>query len=359
MVTSLVRAPAVSHRAWRGIHLASYAAWGLGVLHGFGIGTDATHRLGDGGDGRERRGGRRGRGHPARHLGHERRLRRMSRLLVDLRRWCPMSDGAGRGRRHAIVSAGIGHTAPWLGPAPPDLAAALPRGAPRTADCCRSVCTDRRASAVRGRGAASRSPARWPRCWTRAQARVVVVNASEGEPGSAKDSALMLTAPHLVLDGAELVARALGVDAVSVVVPGERPGGPAGGRGTRSRSAGDGMRYDIYADRRRLRRRAGPGGDRAVRGPGEPARDGLEPEAVSGLRGRPTLLSNAETFAQVAALAALGATEYARAGTPEEPGTTLLTVAVTARAASSRGALRRLACRRARLVRLRRRTRPC
>jgi NADH:ubiquinone oxidoreductase subunit F (NADH-binding) len=51
------------------------------------------------------------------------------------------------------------------------------------------------------------------------------------------------------------------------------------------------------------------------------------PEAVSGLRGRPTLLSNAETFAQVAVLASIGPSQYARLGTPEESGTTLLTVA--------------------------------
>src|SRR4051794_7949413 len=53
--------------------------------------------------------------------------------------------------------------------------------------------------------------------------RYVVVNAAEGEPGSAKDSALLLTAPHLVLDGAELVARALGSRHVRVVVSPDRP----------------------------------------------------------------------------------------------------------------------------------------
>ena len=51
------------------------------------------------------------------------------------------------------------------------------------------------------------------------------------------------------------------------------------------------------------------------------------PAAVDGLRGRPTILSNAETFAQVATLLALGPAGYAELGTPEDPGTTLLTVA--------------------------------
>ena len=41
VITSLVRAR-LSHRLWRGLHLASYGCWGFGVLHGFLIGTDAT-----------------------------------------------------------------------------------------------------------------------------------------------------------------------------------------------------------------------------------------------------------------------------------------------------------------------------
>ncbi len=41
VVTSLVR-ERLSHRAWRGIHVSAYAAWAFGVLHGIGLGTDAT-----------------------------------------------------------------------------------------------------------------------------------------------------------------------------------------------------------------------------------------------------------------------------------------------------------------------------
>ncbi|WP_327087321.1 ferredoxin [Nonomuraea sp. NBC_01738] len=62
--------------------------------------------------------------------------------------------------------------------------------------------------------------------------------------------------------------------------------------------------------------------------------NGLEPAppgrkrraAVAGVDGLPTLLSNAETFAQVAVLAELGPAGYADAGTSREPGTILLTV---------------------------------
>ena len=55
----------------------------------------------------------------------------------------------------------------------------------------------------------------------------VVVNAAEGEPASAKDSALLDVAPHLVLDGAVIAARALGAREVHVVTS----AGPALGRG--------------------------------------------------------------------------------------------------------------------------------
>jgi len=40
-LTSLIRAR-LPHRIWRGLHLLSYLAWGVGVLHGLLIGTDAA-----------------------------------------------------------------------------------------------------------------------------------------------------------------------------------------------------------------------------------------------------------------------------------------------------------------------------
>jgi predicted ferric reductase len=40
VITSLVR-ERLQHRHWRVLHLASYLAWAIGVLHGIGIGTDA------------------------------------------------------------------------------------------------------------------------------------------------------------------------------------------------------------------------------------------------------------------------------------------------------------------------------
>jgi len=156
--------------------------------------------------------------------------------------------------------------------------------------------------------------------------RSVVVNAAEGEPGSAKDSALMLTAPHLVLDGADVVAGALDCSTVTVVVPRERAAvGESLARAVEERR-GD-VAYEVQAT-----------GGTFVGGQARAVIELLEgrenlpvttwaPEAVSGVKGRPTLLSNAETFAQVGAICALGVNAYLAEGLPEEPGTTLLTVA--------------------------------
>ena len=47
-----------------------------------------------------------------------------------------------------------------------------------------------------------------------------MINASEGEPASAKDATLFQQAPHLVLDGAAWAAAAVG--ATNVVVAIER-----------------------------------------------------------------------------------------------------------------------------------------
>jgi methionine sulfoxide reductase heme-binding subunit len=41
VITSLLR-HRLSHRIWRVLHLSAYVSWAFGLLHGIGIGTDAT-----------------------------------------------------------------------------------------------------------------------------------------------------------------------------------------------------------------------------------------------------------------------------------------------------------------------------
>ena len=47
----------------------------------------------------------------------------------------------------------------------------------------------------------------------------ILVNAMEGEPASDKDALLLIRSPHLVLDGAQLLAAATGAGRVMVCVP--------------------------------------------------------------------------------------------------------------------------------------------
>lgn len=182
---------------------------------------------------------------------------------------------------------------------------------------------------LRGRGGAAFPFARKLAAVAGAAARrdvrpVVLVNATEGEPASAKDKTLLARTPYLVLGGAVLAARAL--DAGEIVV-----GVTDDGAAAHSLLSAIGEAGVVPATRVvRLPERfvTGEGGAlvRGVNGetpipPGRKVR-----AADSGVGGLPTLLSNAETFAQLAVLAELGAEDFRAVGTPEEPGTVLLTV---------------------------------
>jgi NADH:ubiquinone oxidoreductase subunit F (NADH-binding) len=163
---------------------------------------------------------------------------------------------------------------------------------------------------------------------------VVVVNGCEGEPSSAKDAALLSRVPHQVLDGAAVLAAA--VDARRVFVAVTDPGVEVAVR-TALAGRPDRDRFEVHrlpdrfvsGEARALI--AGLNGDVAV----PPGRRTLPTD--HGVGGAPTVLSNAETFAQLATLVRLGPDEFARRGASPrdwgtslgglaEPGTVLLTV---------------------------------
>jgi NADH:ubiquinone oxidoreductase subunit F (NADH-binding)/ferredoxin len=182
---------------------------------------------------------------------------------------------------------------------------------------------------LRGRGGAAFPVARKlaaTAAASRARKRrpVVVVNGTEGEPGSYKDKLLLRRSPFLVLGGALLAAWALGAREIVIGVTDADLG--------RSLSELADAEPDL---RRMLLVVLAP--DRFVSGEssalvsavnGRPARPAGRAvrASESGVDSRPTLLSNAETFAQLAVLALLGPENFASTGTPEEPGTVLLSV---------------------------------
>lgn len=190
-------------------------------------------------------------------------------------------------------------------------------------------------SLVRRARIAGRGGAEFP-LWRKLEAtieagkrRELVVNGSEGEPASAKDSALLTAVPHLVLDGAQIVAEALRLQVVHVMVPGDRPAVvEAVHRAVAERA---GRRQTLVFEVHPTTGGFVGGQARAtlelISGRENLPVTSRRPEAVSGLRGKPTLVSNAETLAQVAALHGVGLEAYAALGTADEPGTRMLSVA--------------------------------
>lgn len=176
---------------------------------------------------------------------------------------------------------------------------------------------------LRGRGGAGFPVAAKLDALPREGASAVVVNACEGEPGSAKDRTLLVLAPHLILDGAMTVAAATGAQAVVVVTH-----DAAGAHSARAATA-------ERRDRPAVSVEQAAGG--FVAGEGRAVLAGLSGGAALppgrrrhatevGLHGRPTFASNAETFAQLGLLARIGPQPFAATGPAHEAGTMLLTV---------------------------------
>jgi NADH:ubiquinone oxidoreductase subunit F (NADH-binding) len=184
------------------------------------------------------------------------------------------------------------------------------------------------ASGLLGRGGAAFPVARkWRTVAERPSGgATVLVNGAEGEPGSAKDQALMVCRPHLILDGAELAARAVGASEVVVYV------------GEEHRSAA--ISLDL-AIRERARSATVP--FRLVQAPRGYV-SGQESAAIHfveagdarpttpyrpferGIGGEPTLVQNVESLANVALIARHGPEWFRSAGRGPTPGTALVTV---------------------------------
>jgi NADH:ubiquinone oxidoreductase subunit F (NADH-binding) len=155
---------------------------------------------------------------------------------------------------------------------------------------------------------------------------VVIGNGAEGEPASAKDRTLLTRAPHLVLDGLQLAAEAVGAGAVHLYLPEDLV--PV----LRALLAG---RAAAGWDRSRVGLVAAPdtflaGEESAVvaRVQGRPALPGDKVRLVveAGVGNAPTLVQNVETLAHLGLIARYGPEWFRRAGTPEQPGTFLATL---------------------------------
>lgn len=188
-----------------------------------------------------------------------------------------------------------------------------------------------RQSGLTGRGGAAFPTAKKVEFLTqqRRATRFIVVNAMEGEPAAHKDRMLLATNPHLVLDGAMVLANLLNADSVLVCIAREHTKTIAQVKAAISQRGPkrlQGPSYEVQSP---------PG--RYVAGEESALVHWLDsnetlpqyrPTKPSLLRiGRGgVLLDNAETHANVGLIARYGADWFRSVGTPSRPGTVVTSV---------------------------------
>jgi NADH:ubiquinone oxidoreductase subunit F (NADH-binding) len=190
-----------------------------------------------------------------------------------------------------------------------------------------SLLAEIEASGLTGRGGAGFPTARKLRAVAAGRrTAIVVANGTEGEPASRKDKTLIARNPHLVLDGVLVACAAVGAEEAIVAVS----------------RADERSRVRLWEAMRERRRET-----RAIRLAATPERfvvgeetalvhwlDGGSAKPTStpprpferGIRGRPTLVQNVETLANLGLIARYGGDWFRSRGTDEEPGTVLATV---------------------------------
>jgi len=183
-----------------------------------------------------------------------------------------------------------------------------------------------RRAGLRGRGGAGFPTGRKLAAVAAGRRPVVVANGCEGEPASAKDRTLLGNAPHLVLDGAVLAARAVGAARVVLCVHRGSPRAQALAQAVASRPA-DGVAVEVA----QVPRRYVASEESALvhfLNDGEARPTSVPPRPFEkGVGGRPTLVDNVETLAHLALIAAGGPDWFRQLGTDSDPGTSLVTMA--------------------------------
>ena len=162
----------------------------------------------------------------------------------------------------------------------------------------------------------------------RAGRAIVVGNAAEGEPASHKDEALLFLAPHLILDGLQLAAEAVGAGRAVLYVRGDLRARTRLGDYLPERDAYGLDRVPVEVVWSPKRFLAGEESALASRVSGGPALPRFTPPRVfeRGVDGRPTLVQNVETLAHLALIARYGPGWFRALGTPDEPGSMLCTL---------------------------------
>jgi NADH:ubiquinone oxidoreductase subunit F (NADH-binding) len=183
-------------------------------------------------------------------------------------------------------------------------------------------------SGLRGRGGAGFPAALKLRSVAGRRGRkTVLANGVEGEPLSGKDKVLLRHVPHLVLDGVEVAAAAVGAGEAVVTVSQAASGELAALQGAlRERGRSGGVEIEVVAvpeafvagEETALVNAVAGGTSQPTATPPRPFERGIG--------GRPTLVQNVETLAQLALIARRGPGWFREVGTGEDPGTALVTL---------------------------------
>lgn len=194
-----------------------------------------------------------------------------------------------------------------------------------------SLLDELEASGLTGRGGAAFPTARKARLLReqRGHHKVVVVNAMEGEPVSYKDSTLLCTNPHLVLDGAAILASIIGAKHVIVCVSRDNPtavGHVQRALDERERAGSRGPEFKLETAPWRY-----VAGEESALvhwlndNESLPQYRPQRPDVLK-LSHRSVLLDNVETCANVGLIGRYGAAWFRTLGTRTSPGSILVTV---------------------------------
>jgi NADH-quinone oxidoreductase subunit F len=181
---------------------------------------------------------------------------------------------------------------------------------------------------------------KWKACREAAgEAKYVVCNADEGDPGAFMDRMLLESDPHRVIEGMAIAGLAVGTQHGIVYVRAEYPlaaerlrlaidearaGGVLG-----ERLLGQGPAFDISIEHGAGAFVCGESSALMASIEGRRGMPRVRPpqSVVSGLHGKPTVLNNVKTFASAALVAADGAEAFASIGTAASRGTAVFALA--------------------------------
>lgn len=168
--------------------------------------------------------------------------------------------------------------------------------------------------------------------------KYVVANADEGEPGTFKDKAMLEKDPHRLLEGLAIAGYAIGAAEGFIYTRGEYPRAQKVlARAIAEAEAAGFLGEDILGSGFSFRVRTCTGAGAYICGEETALLESVEGyrgcprlkppyPTDSGLRGKPTLINNVETLANIPTIILKGGEWYGRIGDPHSPGTKLMCV---------------------------------